>query len=181
MTWITNTENMIGTVVGNTSTDSYKFILRSFRAKVGDIVATLSAIPDDNKSHGNAIIWGRIVSIDRHNPFFPAEAAQELAEQNLRLIDTVLSTSRDYLNAEVLILGSSDEDSSSQMDLSPLTYPVQPAARVINPPASAIKSCWEHPKIMFRSFTLALCWGGRMLMSRSLPTRSFRGISQFSR
>jgi uncharacterized protein len=139
MTWITNTENMIGTVVGNTSTDSYKFILRSFRAKVGDIVATLSAIPDDNKRHGNAIIWGRIVSIDRHNPFFPAEAAQELAEQNLRLIDTVLSTSRDYLNAEVLILGSSDEDSSSQMDLSPLTYPVQPAARVINPPASAIK------------------------------------------
>lgn len=130
---------MIGTVVGNTSTDSYNFILRSFRAKVGDIVATLSAIPDDNKSHGNAIIWGRIVSIDRHNPFFPAEAAQELAEQNLRLIDTVLSTSRDYLNAEVLILGSSDEDSSSQMDLSPLTYPVQPAARVINPPASAIK------------------------------------------
>jgi uncharacterized protein len=139
MTWITNTENMIGTVVGNTSTDSYNFILRSFRAKVGDIVATLSAIPDDNKRHGNAIIWGRIVSIDRHNPFFPAEAAQELAEQNLRLIDTVLSTSRDYLNAEVLILGSSDEDSSSQMDLSPLTYPVQPAARVINPPASAIK------------------------------------------
>jgi DNA helicase HerA-like ATPase len=139
MTWITDTENMIGTVVGNTSTDSYRFILRSFRAKVGDIVATLSAIPDDNKSHGNAIIWGRIVSIDRHNPFFPAEAAQELAEQNLRLIDTVLSTSRDYLNAEVLILGSSNEDSSSQMDLSPLTYPVQPAARVINPPATAIR------------------------------------------
>jgi DNA helicase HerA-like ATPase len=139
MTWITDTENMIGTVVGNTSTDSYRFILRSFRAKVGDIVATLSAIPDDNKSHGNAIIWGRIVSIDRHNPFFPAEAAQELAEQNLRLIDTVLSTSRDYLNAEVLILGASNEDSSSQMDLSPLTYPVQPAARVINPPAIAIR------------------------------------------
>lgn len=139
MTWIANPENMIGTVVGNTSTDSYRFILRSFRAKVGDIVATLSAIPDDNRSHGNAIIWGRIVSIDRHNPFFPAEAAQELAEQNLRLIDTVLSTSRDYLNAEVLILGSSNEDSSSQMDLSPLTYPVQPAARVINPPAGAIR------------------------------------------
>lgn len=139
MTWLTETENMIGTVVGNTSTDSYRFILRSFRAKVGDIVATLSAIPDDNKSHGNAIIWGRIVSIDRHNPFFPAEAAQELAEQNLRLIDTVLSTSRDYLNAEVLILGASNEDSGSQMDLSPLTYPVQPAARVINPPATAIR------------------------------------------
>ncbi|NEW94436.1 ATP-binding protein [Rhodopseudomonas sp. BR0M22] len=138
MSWISDTENMIGTVVGNTSTDSYQFILRSFRAKVGDIVATLSAIPDDNRRHGNAIIWGRIVSIQRHNPFFPAEAAQELAEQNLRLIDTVLSTSRDYLNAEVLILGSSDEDSKSQMDLSPLTYPVQPAARVVNPPASAI-------------------------------------------
>lgn len=139
MTWITDPENMIGTVVGNTSTDSYRFILRSLRAKVGDIVATMSAIPDDNKSKKNAIIWGRIVSIDRHNPFFPAEAAQELAEQNLRLIDTVLSTSRDYLNAEVLILGSSDEDSGTKMDLSPLTYPVQPAARVVNPPASTIR------------------------------------------
>ncbi|WP_370144093.1 ATP-binding protein [Bradyrhizobium elkanii] len=99
----------------------------------------MSAIPDDAKSHKNAIIWGRIVSIDRHNPFFPAEAAQELAEQNLRLIDTVLSTSRDYLNAEVLILGSSDEDASESLELSPLTYPVQPAARVINPPAATIK------------------------------------------
>jgi DNA helicase HerA-like ATPase len=139
MTWITNAENMIGTVVGSTSTDGYRFILRSLRAKVGDIVATLSAIPDDNKSQKNAIIWGRIVSIDRHNPFFPAEAAQELAEQDLRLIDTVLSTSRDYLNAEVLILGSSDENSAAEMDLSPLTYPVQPAARVVNPPAATIR------------------------------------------
>ncbi|WP_141340246.1 ATP-binding protein [Bradyrhizobium sp. USDA 3458] len=139
MTWIADPNNMIGTVVGNTSTDSYGFILRSLRAKVGDIVATVSAIPDDAKSHKNAIIWGRIVSIDRHNPFFPAEAAQELAEQNLRLIDTVLSTSRDYLNAEVLILGSSDEDASENLELSPLTYPVQPAARVINPPAATIK------------------------------------------
>ncbi|MHC2288693.1 ATP-binding protein [Bradyrhizobium barranii] len=139
MTWIADPNNMIGTVVGNTSTDSYGFILRSLRAKVGDIVATMSDIPDDSKSHKNAIIWGRIVSIDRHNPFFPAEAAQELAEQNLRLIDTVLSTSRDYLNAEVLILGSSDEDARENLELSPLTYPVQPAARVINPPAATIK------------------------------------------
>ncbi|MEY9604413.1 DNA helicase HerA-like ATPase [Bradyrhizobium japonicum] len=139
MTWITDPENMIGTVVGNTSTDSYRFILRSLRAKVGDIVATLSKIPDDSRKHEDAVIWGRIVSIDRHNPFFPAEAAQELAEQNLRLIDTVLSTSRDYLNAEVLILGSSSESSTEKMELSPLTYPVQPAARVINPPAASIR------------------------------------------
>lgn len=139
MTWITDPENMIGTVVGNTSTDSYRFILRSLRAKVGDIVATLSKIPDDSRKHEDAIIWGRIVSIDRHNPFFPAEAAQELAEQNLELINTVLSTSRDYLNAEVLILGSSGADSGARADLSPLTYPVQPAARVVNPPAASIR------------------------------------------
>ncbi|TCU74902.1 hypothetical protein EDE08_103117 [Bradyrhizobium sp. R2.2-H] len=139
MTWITDPENMIGTVVGNTSTDSYRFILRSLRAKVGDIVATVSKIPNDNRKHEDAVVWGRIMSIDRHNPFFPAEAAQELAEQNLRLIDTVLSTSRDYLNAEVLILGSSGENSAEKMELSPLTYPVQPAARVINPPAASIR------------------------------------------
>jgi hypothetical protein len=167
---------MIGTVVGNTSTDSYRFILRSFRAKVGDIVATLSAIPDDNKSHGNAIIWGRIVSIDRHNPFFPAEAAQELAEQNLRLIDTVLSTSRDYLNAEVLILGSSNEDSSSQMDLSPLTYRSSLQRVSSIRPQRRYGDCSERPRTIFRSFTSERCWADRTSMSHWPPIRSFRAI-----
>ncbi len=130
----------IGTVVGNTSTDKFTFILRSLQAKLGDIVATRVEVPVG--SHGAkdvATVWGRIVSIDRFNPFFPAEAAQELADQNIRLLDTVLSGSRDHLEAEVLILGTTFGDDPGAAQLSPLTYPVKPSAEVLYPPADAVR------------------------------------------
>ncbi len=91
----------IGTVVGNTSTGSYTFILRSLQAKLGDIVATKVDVPvGPGGTNDVATVWGRIVSIDRFNPFFPAEAAQELADQNIPFFDTPLSGSRDHLDAE---------------------------------------------------------------------------------
>lgn len=129
----------IGTVVGNTSTGKYSFILRSFQAKLGDIVATRVEVPDaEGASQRLVIVWGRIVSIDRFNPFFPAEAAQELADENIRFLDTVLSGSRDHLEAEVLILGTTGEaDAAAQ--LSPLTYPVKPSAEVLYPPADDVR------------------------------------------
>jgi DNA helicase HerA-like ATPase len=84
-------------------------------------------------------VWGRIQSIDRFNPFFPHEAAQELAEEAVSFLDTVLSNTRDQLQAEVLILGAS-EDAAGSPSLSPLTYPVQPAADVLYPPAAEIRT-----------------------------------------
>lgn len=88
----------IGTVIGNTSTGEFTFILRSYEAKVGDIVASRSEVPLGREGQRRlATIWGRIIAIGRFNPFFPAEAAQELAEQNIRFRDTVLSGSRDHL------------------------------------------------------------------------------------
>lgn len=97
----------VGTVVGSTSTAEYSFILRSFHAKLGDIVATRVEVPEVlGAAQKTVTVWGRIVSINRFNPFFPAEAAQELADENIRFLDTVLSGSRDHLEAEVLILGT---------------------------------------------------------------------------
>src|SRR5690242_10894027 len=96
----------IGTVVGNTSTGSYSFILKSFQGKLGDIVATRIEVPTAGNRTKKVTVWGRVTSIDRFNPFFPAEAAQELADTNSRFLDTVLSGSRDHLEAEVLILGT---------------------------------------------------------------------------
>lgn len=120
----------IGTVVGSASTGSYQFILKSFQAKLGDIVASRVEIPTATAGDRRvATVWGRIISIDRFNPFFPAEAAQELADQNIELIDTVLSGSRDHLEASVLILGTTFED-DTKAELSPLTYPVKPSASV---------------------------------------------------
>jgi len=56
----------------------------------------------------------------------------------LSLQDTILSNSRDQLEASVLILGSTFADAGFK-NLYPLTYPVQPAAEVFYPPAEAIK------------------------------------------
>lgn len=131
----------IGTVVGNTSTNRFTFILRSFQAKLGDIVACYLTVPGRSQQEKNeVIVWGRIVGIDRYNPFFPAEAAQELAEENIRFLDTVLSNSRDHLEAEVIILGTTIGKELSDLELSPLTYPVQPSCEVLYPPADAIKA-----------------------------------------
>jgi DNA helicase HerA-like ATPase len=127
-------------VVGEASTSGYRFILRSFQAKVGDIVATridVPVAPDGRCS--KATVWGRIVGINRFNPFFPAEAAQELADQNIRFLDTVLSSSRDDLEAEVLILGTTLGDDPGSAQLSPLTYPVKPSADVLYPQAEAVR------------------------------------------
>lgn len=129
----------IGTVVGNTSTGSFTFILRSFQAKLGDIVATRLEVPEAGGGKTTVTVWGRIVSIDRFNPFFPAEAAQELANENIKFLDTVLSGSRDHLEAEVLILGTTVAGSSGGPQLSPLTYPVKPSAEVLYPTADDVR------------------------------------------
>jgi len=129
----------IGTVVGNTSTDSYTFILRSMRAKLGDIVASKLTIPaEESTQRANVLVWGRITSISRFNPFFPAEAAQELANEGLSLIDTVLSNTRDQLEAQVLVLGATADTNEGVLSLSPLTYPVQPSSHVLQPPAESV-------------------------------------------
>jgi|HubBroStandDraft_4_1064222.scaffolds.fasta_scaffold00586_13 DNA helicase HerA-like ATPase len=130
----------IGTVVGSTSTGSYTFILRSMQGKLGDIVATRAEVPAALSGRNEtATVWGRIVSIDRFNPFFPAEAAQELADKNIEFLDTVLSGSRDHLEAEVLILGTTLGADAGAAQLSPLTYPVKPSAEVLYPNAADVR------------------------------------------
>lgn len=129
----------IGTIVGNTSTDSYTFILRSMHASLGDIVASRLRMPSDGgKAESDVFVWGRITAISRFNPFFPAEAAQELANEGLSLVDTVLSNTRDQLEAQVLVLGATPDREEGELAISPLTYPVQPSAHVLRPPADAV-------------------------------------------
>lgn len=129
----------IGTVVGNATTSEFSFILKSFKSRVGDLVAVRMEVPDEARAGTQGIyVWGRVVSINRYNPFFPYEAAQELSNEGLSLQDTILSNSRDQLEAGVLILGGSPADAGFK-HLYPLTYPVQPAAEVLYPPAAAIK------------------------------------------
>ncbi len=128
----------VGTVVGNAGTAEFTFILRQFQAKVGDIVALGMDVPDGSYAAQNRIyVWARITDIRRFNPFFPFEAAQEIAGEGISLEDTVLSGTRDQLEASALILGATSEDNLAA--LFPLTYPVKPASTVFHPPADSIR------------------------------------------
>lgn len=128
----------IGTVVGNAGTSEFTFILRQYQARVGDIVALSMEVPGDGYTSRNRIyVWARITEIQRFNPFFPYEAAQEIAGEGISLEDTILSGTRDQLQATALILGATTELELSS--LFPLTYPVKPASEVFHPPADAIR------------------------------------------
>ena len=128
----------IGTVVGNAGTSEFTFILQQYRARVGDIVALSMYIPSDDYSRQEKIsVWARITDINRFNPFFPFEAAQELAGEGISLEDTILSGARDQLEAKALILGATPGD--EVLRLFPLTYPVKPASPVFHPPAEAVR------------------------------------------
>ena len=128
----------VGTVVGNAGIGEYTFILQQYQAKVGDIVAVRMEVPGgDHKSRREIYVWARITDISRFNPFFPYEAAQEIAGEGISLEDTVLSGTRDQLEAKALILGSTS--GADVRDLFPLTYPVKPATRVYYPPAEAVR------------------------------------------
>lgn len=127
----------IGTVVGNAGTVEFTFILKHFRAKVGDVVALDLEVPGDGEQHARLYVWARITDIRRFNPFFPFEAAQEIAGEGISLQDTVLSDTRDQLEAVGLILGATPADDFG--NLSPLTYPVKPASPVFRPPTEAVR------------------------------------------
>lgn len=128
----------IGTVVGNAGTAEFTFILRQFKARVGDIVALGMEIPDGSyEGQFRIYVWARVTDIHRFNPFFPLEAAQEIAGEGISLEDTVLSGTRDQLEASALILGATTEENFS--DLFALTYPVKPASTVYHPPADAVR------------------------------------------
>jgi DNA helicase HerA-like ATPase len=90
------------------------------------------------RSREKVVVWGRIVELGRYNPFLPAEAGQELAEEGLELRDTVLSLSRDQVDGKVLVLGMTA--ASDLTRLRPLSYPVSPGADVLLPPPESVKT-----------------------------------------
>ncbi|GJE26244.1 ATP-binding protein [Methylobacterium organophilum] len=128
----------VGTVVGNAGTSEFTFILRQYQARVGDIVALSMEVPDAAYNEKSRIyVWARITDIRRFNPFFPFEAAQEIAGEGISLEETILSGTKDQLEAAALILGASAPDDLA--NLAPLTYPVKPASTVFHPPAGAVR------------------------------------------
>ena len=129
----------IGTVVGSTSPSEFRFHLKRFTAKLGDLVTVEVDIPsEESVEKQRVLVWGRITELQRFNPFLPAEATVELADEGLSLTDTVLSNTRDQVEGTVLVLGRTAE--GNYKELKPLNYPVQPGAIVRMPQPSEIKT-----------------------------------------
>jgi DNA helicase HerA-like ATPase len=133
------TVSNIGTVVGSTSPSEFRFHLKSFTAKLGDLVTVQVEIPtEEGNTRQDVLVWGRITELQRFNPFLPAEATVELADEGLDLTDTVLSNTRDQVEGTVLVLGRTTIGDFRK--LVPLNYPVQPGAIVKLPPPEDIKT-----------------------------------------
>jgi DNA helicase HerA-like ATPase len=129
----------VGTVVGNTSPQEFRFYLRSFAAKLGDLVSVHMEVPTgQGEQRDEVLVWGRIVELARFNPFLPAEAGQELADEGVQLVDTVLSQSRDQIEGKVLVLGCTGINDLKA--LRPLNYPVSPGAEVRLPPPESVRT-----------------------------------------
>jgi DNA helicase HerA-like ATPase len=80
-------------------------------------------------------VWAKVGSIERLNPLFPREAAQELAFQGRDPVDSVVSLSREMITANCKVIGVQRDGR-----LEPPKYPVQPAGQVYVPPTSEIES-----------------------------------------
>ncbi len=80
----------------------------------------------------------RLTELQRFNPFLPAEATVEFADEDLDLTNTVLSNTRDQVEGTVLVLGRTAIGDFRKFI--PLNHPVQPGAIVRLPPPEDIKT-----------------------------------------
>lgn len=128
----------VGTVVGVSSTTEFQMQVRPDAVRAQDLVAV------DTVEEGQTFrVWAKVGTIERINPLFPREAAQELAFQGRDPVDSVVSMSREMITATCKVVGVQRDGR-----LEPPKYPVQPAGQVYVPPAEEIESflVGETPK-----------------------------------
>lgn len=120
----------VGTVVGVSSTTEFQMQVRPDAVRVQDLVAV-----DTHEEGATHRVWAKVGSIERLNPLFPREAAQELAFQGREPADSVISMSREMITATCTVVGVQRDGR-----LEPPKYPVQPAGRVYVPPSDEIEA-----------------------------------------
>jgi DNA helicase HerA-like ATPase len=120
----------VGTVVGVSSTNEFQMQVKPDAVRTQDLVA-VDTIEDGQKYR----VWAKVGSIERLNPLFPREAAQELAFQGRDPVDSVISMSREMITATCTVVGVQRDGR-----LEPPKYPVQPAGQVYIPPSDEIEA-----------------------------------------
>lgn len=133
-----NDKEIVGTIVGVTNPREFYFTITPGRVQLQELVAIDAYRISESgelRSETNRV-WAKVTEIERINPLFPQEAAQELAYQRMSAFDTVISLSREMITAKCRVLGVQDEEGKLQ----PLTYPLQPASSVYIPPKEDVEN-----------------------------------------
>ncbi len=134
---MTDSEIMVGTVVGESTTQEFRFAVSPDQAHVQDLVAVDAELQDTNGQRKAVRIWAKVEAIERINPLFPLESGQELADLQINPFDTVVSMSREMITALCSIIGYEIKESKDKNEaLKKLRYPPQPTSAVYKPSAS---------------------------------------------
>src|SRR5581483_11830821 len=126
-----DSKNIVGTVVGITNPREFYFSIAPGKVQLQEIVAVDAYELNEagGKKDETVRVWAKVVEIERINPLFPQEVAQELSFQQMSAFDTVIPLSREMITAKCDVLGLENEKG----ELQPLTYPLQPASSVYIP------------------------------------------------
>lgn len=127
-------ETMVGTVVGESTTQEFRISVTPGQVQVQDLVGVDAQIQDSDGQRKDVRIWAKVEFIERINPLFPVESGQELADLQVNPFDTVISMSREMITAVCRVLGYEEKAATrGYQPLKKLRYPPQPASAAYRP------------------------------------------------
>jgi uncharacterized protein len=131
----------VGTLVGGSTSREFRLAVAHEEIREQDIIAVDATLRHPGSDEQQAIrVWAKVQEIERLNPLFPIESAQELASTRTNPLDTVLSLSREMVTAVCQVLGYEPvgpEEGAPR--LRPLRYPPQPATSAFRPMSADIR------------------------------------------
>lgn len=117
-----------GNIVGISTPNEFLMAVSPESIQVQDLVAVDTEIKTGKKKEKKKV-WAKIMSIERMNPLFPRESAQEIAYEKIDALDTIVSISREMITARCTILGIERGDGTFDI----LGYPMKPTSLVYKP------------------------------------------------
>lgn len=130
---ISNNDNedeleICGTIVGISTPNEFLIAMTPESIQVQDLIAVDTDILINGIAKKRRV-WVKVMSIERLNPLFPRESAQEIAYEQIEAIDTIASISREMITARCKILGIDKGDGTFDI----LGYPIKPTSPVYRP------------------------------------------------
>lgn len=121
-------KEICGNIVGISTLNEILVAVSPGSIQVQDLIAVDTEIEIKGKKKKKTV-WVKVMSIERMNPLFPRESAQEIAFERIDALDTIASLSREMITARCKVLGIQKEDGTFDI----LGYPIKPTSMVYKP------------------------------------------------